>query len=97
MTKEEFNKRVTELKNEREKINKLIYDAAMEYISSLPYKEGDKICTDYRSAVRITSITPHKDDKHNRGQVFRQSDRRTILPTVRDKLRGYNKCAHICK
>lgn len=39
MTKEEFNKRVTELKNEREKINKLIYDAAMEYISSLPYKE----------------------------------------------------------
>jgi hypothetical protein len=65
MTKEEFNKRVTELKNEREKINKLIYDATMEYISSLPYKEGDKIYTDYRSAVRITSITPHKDDGHN--------------------------------
>lgn len=42
MTKEELDKRVTELKNEREKINKLIYDAAMEYISSLPYKEGDR-------------------------------------------------------
>lgn len=65
MTKEEFNKRVAELKGEREKINKLMCDATMEYISSLPYKEGDKICTDHRPTVWIASITPRKDDGHN--------------------------------
>lgn len=65
MTKEELDKRVAELESERRKINKQMYDAVMDYISSLPYKEGDKICTDYRSAVWITSITPRKDDGNN--------------------------------
>ena len=65
MTKEELDKRVAELESERRKINKQMYDAVMDYISSLPYKEGDKICTGHRSAVWITSITPRKDDKHN--------------------------------
>lgn len=60
MTKEEFNKRVAELESEREKINKQMYDATMGYISSLPYKEGDKICTDHRPTVWIASIRPKR-------------------------------------
>ena len=65
MTKEELNKRVAELESERKRINKQMYYAVMDYISSLPYKEGDKICTGHRSAVWITSITPRKDDGNN--------------------------------
>lgn len=42
MTKEELDKRVAELESEREKINKQMYDAVMDYISSLPYKEGTR-------------------------------------------------------
>lgn len=60
MTKEELDKRVAELESEREKINEQMYDAVMDYISSLPYKEGDRVTTDFRPVVWITSIRPKR-------------------------------------
>ena len=65
MTKEELDKRVAELESERKRINKQMYDAVMDYISSLPYKEGDKICTDHRLAVWIEAIVPDQDSSNN--------------------------------
>lgn len=65
MTKEELEKRVAELESKRKRINKQMYNAVMEYISSLPYKEGDKICTDHRSAAWIAYIVPGREIRDN--------------------------------
>lgn len=57
MTKEELNEKIKELKNVKISINAQICSVVKEYIKSLPYKEGDKVCINDKT-VWIASIKP---------------------------------------
>lgn len=58
MTKEQLQKEVSDWNNVKEHANEQIYSAVMDYIDSLPYKEGDKVSTSRVDVCWITSIKP---------------------------------------
>lgn len=60
MTKEELQKQVSEWNSVKMHANKQIYSAVMDYINSLPYKDGDKVSTSRVEVCWIASIRPEK-------------------------------------
>ena len=60
MTKEELQKQVSEWNSVKAHANEQIYSAVMDYINSLPYKEGGKVSTSRADVCWITSIRPEK-------------------------------------